>query len=222
MGSWPAAVGRPRSLEYRVAGGPGSIRVRWWRTWAAWRAGVYLGPVVACVAAWRAGAYPGPVVAYLAAGQRPSAGPVPWSTEWQAGRGVSGSDGGVRGPPGGPAVSGSGGGVPGRPAGGGPSGRGQYARTHDRGAIIAAGRAGHPGDTQPAARAWLRHRPAHRARRRAGPDLAHPPASRLPVDRPAPGRRADHPRRDRVGPRPAADHLHGHRGGAAGRGTLAG
>src|SRR5215470_18281942 len=47
MGSWPAAVGRPRSLEYRVAGGPGSIRVRWWRTWAAWRAGVYLGPVVA-------------------------------------------------------------------------------------------------------------------------------------------------------------------------------
>src|SRR5882672_627340 len=35
---------------------------------------------------------------------------------------------------------------------------------------------------------WLRHRPAHRARRRAGPDLAHPPSGRLPVAQPAPGR----------------------------------
>src|SRR5215470_8808732 len=66
-----------------------------------------------------------------------------------------------------------------------PGGPGHYARTHDRGAVIAAGRARHPGDAQRAARARFRHRPAHRARRRAGPDLAHPPAGRLPVDRPA-------------------------------------
>src|SRR5205814_6790526 len=75
---------------------------------------------------------------------------------------------------------------------------GHYARTHDRGAVIVAGRARHPGDAQRAARAWLRHRPAHRARRGAGPDLAHSPSGRLPVARPAPGRRADHPRRRRI------------------------
>src|SRR5258705_3451925 len=62
----------------------------------------------------------------------------------------------------------------------GPRGRtrprwpGRYARTHDRGAVIVAAGARHPGDAQRTARAWLRHRPAHRARRRAGPDLAHP------------------------------------------------
>src|SRR5262245_19550345 len=43
-----------------------------------------------------------------------------------------------------------------------PGGPGHYARTHDRGAVIAAGRACHPGDAQRAARARLRHRPAHR------------------------------------------------------------
>ena len=104
----------------------------------------------------------------------------------------------------------------------GPASRGHYARTHDRGAVIVAAGARHPGDAQRTARAWLRHRPAHRARRRAGPDLAHPPSGRLPVAQPAPGRRADHPRRRRIRPRPAADHLHGHRPGAAGRGALAG
>src|SRR5215475_4165171 len=62
-----------------------------------------------------------------------------------------------------------------------PGGPGHYARTHDRGAVVAAGGARHPGDAQRAARARLRHRTAHRARRRAGPDLAHPPAGRLPV-----------------------------------------
>ena len=44
---------------------------------------------------------------------------------------------------------------------------------------------------EPAARARLRRRPAHRATWRAGPDLADPPAGHIPGDRPAGAGRPD-------------------------------
>ena len=95
-----------------------------------------------------------------------------------------------------------------------------YARDHDRGAITVADGTDRPGDTERAACARLRHCPAHRARRRPGPDLADPPAGHLPLDHPAAGRRAADPGRGRIRPGPAANPLRGNPGRTpAGRGV---
>src|SRR5215831_2061388 len=93
---------------------------------------------------------------------------------------------------------------------------------HEHGAHVVAARVDRARRGQRGPHAWFRHRSAHRARGRAGPDLAHPEAGHLSVDRTAPGPGAADSRAGGVRPRPPANPVLRHTAGARRGRALAG